>query len=123
MLFGGRTINALKVNPLNLLAGPEPYTVDKKNRAQTQKFGWDVVNNVELRVYEYEFVKVLILTPNTLNFGVQRAQLEALISSGSLATDKYEEMLQKLDPEKCTIGGQNEDSGKFHVRIRAPRHR
>ena len=28
-----------------------------------------------------------------------------------------------LDPEKCTIGGQNEDSGKFHVRIRAPRHR
>ena len=30
---------------------------------------------------------------------------------------------QKLDSEKCTIGGQNEDSGKFHVRIRAPRHR
>ena len=28
-----------------------------------------------------------------------------------------------LDPEKCTIGGQSEDSGKFHVHIRAPRHR
>ena len=28
-----------------------------------------------------------------------------------------------LDPEKYTIGGQSEDSGKFHVRIRAAWHR
>ena len=28
-----------------------------------------------------------------------------------------------LDSGKCTIGGQNEDSGKFRVRTRAARHR
>ena len=28
-----------------------------------------------------------------------------------------------LDSEKCTIGGQNEDSGKFHVSRLPPRHR
>ena len=32
-------------------------------------------------------------------------------------------IFRELDSEKCTIGGQNEDSGKFHVRIRTPRHR
>ena len=30
---------------------------------------------------------------------------------------------RSLEPEKCIIGGQNEDSGKFHVPIRAARHR
>ena len=32
-------------------------------------------------------------------------------------------VLQPLDSEKCTIGGQNEDSGKRHVCIIAARHR
>ena len=30
-----------------------------------------VVNNIKLHVYEYEFVKILILTPDVINLGVQ----------------------------------------------------
>ena len=35
----------------------------------------------------------------------------------------YALVYQTLDSGNCTIGGQNEDSGKFHVRMRAARHR
>ena len=44
----------------------------------------------------------------------RRQTIESIISAGNNSV---------LDSEKCTIGGQNGDSGKFHVRIRAPRHR
>ena len=38
----------------------------------TQKFMTEVVSNIKLHVYEYEFVKMLLLTPAVINFGVQK---------------------------------------------------
>ena len=37
----------------------------------TPKFMTEVVCNIKLRVYKHEFVKILILTPDVINFGVQ----------------------------------------------------
>ena len=81
-----------------------------------------MVNDVELRVYESGFCQ-------NLNFDDRRPKFSsptvegAPVVPGQAPQQHVQHIHQHLDPEKCTIGGQNEDSGKFHVRIRAPRHR
>ena len=38
-----------------------------------------VVNNIKLHVYEHEFIKILILTPDALNFRVQKVETEVAV--------------------------------------------
>ena len=64
------------------------------------------------------------MTPDVINLGVQNDIIDAAVVAGlACAPCIYGETIDPLDSGKCTIGGQNEDSGKFHVRIHAARHR